>query len=464
MLETVFAQQYPHDGSWPQWFMLPPFRFIQQAHSHGDICFWPVQALCDYVEASNDLAFMAAVVGYTDPRKFEPIGPTETLWQHCDRVTAHCQTRFVPGTALVDYGDGDWDDTLQPADPAMRKRMVSAWTVGLAFQTFRQLAAVCRRAGETVRAQRLEALCDEMRRDFAARLMPGGVVAGFLVMEPAGNARPLLHPDDAVTHIRYRLLPMTRSILAGLFTPDEAHRHLQIIASELRCPDGVRLMSEPAVYHGGCERLFRRAETAANVGREIGLQYVHAHLRYAEALAKVGDADGLWTALQVVNPVDLATVVPQAAPRQSNVYFSSSDADFADRYEAAARWPELRAGRVKVRGGWRLYSSGPGLFLHKVRACLLGLRESFGDMIFDPVLPRALDGLVADAMICGRQVAVHYRISGGSFAPRAVTVNGRPCRSCRRESNLYRSGGLIVSQTELQALLNDTGNRIEIDL
>ena len=464
MLETVFAQQYPHDGSWPQWFMPPPFRFIQQAHSHGDICFWPVKALCDYVEASNDLAFMAAGIGYTDSRKFEPIGPTETLWQHCDRVTTHCRSRFLAGTALVDYGDGDWDDTLQPADPAMRKRMVSAWTVGLAFQTFRQLAAVCRRAGETGRAQRLEALCDEMRRDFAARLMPGGVVAGFLVMEPAGNARPLLHPDDAVTHIRYRLLPMTRSILADLFTPDEAHRHLQIIANELRCPDGVRLMSEPAVYHGGCERLFRRAETAANVGREIGLQYVHAHLRYAEALAKVGDADGLWTALQVVNPVDLATVVPQAAPRQSNVYFSSSDADFADRYEAAARWPELRAGRVTVRGGWRLYSSGPGLFLHKVRACLLGLRESFGDMIFDPVLPRALDGLIADAVVCGRPVAVHYRISGGSFSPRAITVNGRPCRASRRGSNPYRSGGLIVSQTELQTLLKETGNLVEIDL
>jgi CRISPR-associated protein Csx3 len=464
MLKTVFAQQYPHDGSWPQWFMPPPFRFIQQAHSHGDVCFWPVKALCDYLGASNDLAFMTAVVGYTDPRKFKTAGPRETLWEHCDRVVAHCRARFVPGTALVDYGDGDWDDTLQPADPAMCKRMVSAWTVGLAFQTFLQLAAVCRRAGEMDRAQRLEALCDEMRRDFAARLMPGGVVAGFLVMEPGGNARPLLHPDDAVTHIRYRLLPMTRSILAGLFTPDEARCHLQIIATELRFSDGVRLMSEPAVYHGGCERLFRRAETAANVGREIGLQYVHAHLRYAEALAKVGDADGLWTALQVVNPVGLATVVPQAAPRQSNVYFSSSDADFADRYEAAERWPELRAGRVTVRGGWRLYSSGPGLFLHQIRACLLGVRESFGDVVFDPVLPRRLDGLVAAAKVCGHRVDLRYQVRQGSFSPRAVTVNGVRCDSARREPNPYRPGGIAIPQAELNAHLRNTGNVIEIDL
>jgi 1,2-beta-oligoglucan phosphorylase len=120
-----------------------------------------------------------------------------------------------------------------------------------------------------------------------------------------------------VTGSRYRLLPMTRAVLAELVTPEAARRHFGIIAGELRFADGVRLIGEPAPYHGGCERLFKRAETAANVGREIGLQYVHAHLRYAEAMAKTGDAGELWWVLQVCNPVGLADVVPHAAPRQS---------------------------------------------------------------------------------------------------------------------------------------------------
>lgn len=463
ILQTVFAQQYPHDGSWPQWFMFPPFQFNQQAHSHGDVCFWPVKALCDYVEASNDTGFLQAKMGYTDRHQFEPCGPEETLWAHCDRVIDHVESRFVAGTALVNYGDGDWDDTLQPADTAMRTHMVSAWTVGLAYHTFSQLAAVCRRVGEPARGARLDRLLTRMRADFAAHLMADGVVAGFMVVEPAGE-RLLLHPRDAVTGIRYRLLPMTRAVLAGLFTPEEASRHLQIVRQHLLYPDGARLMSEPARYHGGRQVLFKRADTAANVGREIGLQYVHGHLRYAEALARLGDADGLWTALQVANPVGLTNVVAHAAPRQSNVYFSSSDADFADRVEAAARWEELRTGRVVVRGGWRLYSSGPGLFLHLVRSGLLGLRESFGDMIFDPVLPRQLDGLVAAATVCGRPVILHYRLREGSFSPRAITVNGRLCDSGRRESNPYRPGGVIVAQTDLQALLKDTDNHIDIDL
>ncbi|HVU36221.1 MAG TPA: hypothetical protein VHE61_22475 [Opitutaceae bacterium] len=467
MLLTVFARQYHGGtltGTWPQWFMFPPFHPIQQAHSHGDVCLWPLKALCDYVEAANDLGILDAVVPYTDPATFAPADIHETIWRHCDRVLDHAESRFVAGTALVNYGDGDWDDTLQPADPAMRTRMISAWTVGLAFHALRQLTELCRRSGATDRLIRLEALLGRMRTDFAARLMPQGVVAGFMVMEPPSAPRPLLHPSDTVTGIRYRLLPMTRSILAELFTPEEARHHAAIIARELAYPDGVRLMSEPAAYHGGIERLFKRGETAANVGREIGLQYVHAHLRYIEALAKLGDAEALWSALQVVNPVGLGELLPHASPRQSNVYFSSSDADFADRYEATARWPELKTGSVAVRGGWRLYSSGPGLFLHKVRACLLGVRESFDDLILDPVLPRKLDGLSAETVIWGRRVELRYRVVAPSSGVRTVRVNGTSCSVARRVTNPYRTGGVLLARPTLEPLLCAPLNQIEIEL
>jgi CRISPR-associated protein Csx3 len=462
LMATVFAQQYP-DGSWPQWFMHPPFHFIQQAHSHGDVCFWPVKALCDYVEASGDIAFLTHACGYTDTMRFEPCAPVEPLFAHCDRVVAHCESRFLPGTALVNYGDGDWDDTLQPADPAMRTRMVSSWTVGLAFHTFRQLANVYRRGGDGVRASRLEALLVRMRTDFAGLLEPGGVVAGFLVREDTGD-RVLLHPRDDITGIRYRLLPMTRSVLAELFAPDEARRHLALVRDELLYPDGVRLMSAPAQYHGGREQWFKRAETAANVGREIGLQYVHAHLRYLEALAKTGDADALWHGFQVVNPVDLASLLPSALPRQANTYFSSSDADFADRYEAERRWPELRTGGVGVRGGWRLYSSGPGLFIHKIRTCLLGVRESFGDVVFDPVLARPLNGLRARLRLCGHEVELHYQVRHGTSGPRGLRVNGAVLDCWTREANPYREGGLRVRGADLAARWRDGVNEIEIQL
>src|SRR5690606_23817269 len=109
-------------------------------------------------------------------------------------------------------------------------------------------------------------------------LVPDGVVAGYAIFEEGSTpSRYLLHPRDTVTGLRYSLLPMSRSILAGLFTPEVARRHLSIIREHLLFPDGVRLMDRPPTYRGGVETVFKRAESAAYFGREIGLQYVHAH-------------------------------------------------------------------------------------------------------------------------------------------------------------------------------------------
>ena len=168
-----------------------------------------------------------------------------------------------------------------------------------------------------------------MRADFNRHLVRDGTVAGYALFD-AGLAEPelLLHPSDTRTGLRYSLLPMTRSIIGGLFTEEQARHHLRLIREHLLFPDGVRLMDRPVAYHGGPERVFRRAESAAFFGREIGLMYVHAHLRYGEAMAVLGEAEALWEALQVVNPVSVAERVANASPRQRNAYFSSSDAAF----------------------------------------------------------------------------------------------------------------------------------------
>jgi len=62
-------------------------------------------------------------------------------------------------------------------------------------------------------------------------------------------------------------------------------------------------------------QLFQRAESSAFFGREIGLMYMHAHLRWAEALAQLGRADDFLHALRLANPIGLHALLPQAAPR-----------------------------------------------------------------------------------------------------------------------------------------------------
>ena len=388
ILRIVFAQQYAIRGDWPQWFMLEPYASIQDKHSHGDVIVWPLKALNDYLEATHDLAFLQDTAPWRNDETLERTADEDSIACHVEKLLATIRERFVPGTHLIRYGEGDWNDSLQPADPGLRDAMVSSWTVALLYQQLVRYADVLRRCGRGDEATAISGLALTMRADFNRFLVRDGTVAGYAVFEPGSDAPELLlHPADVRTGLRYSLLPMTRSIIAGLFTPEQARHHLRLIREHLLFPDGARLIDRPVAYHGGLERTFRRAESASFFGREIGLMYVHAHLRYGEAMAVLGEADALWDALHAANPISVTERVANAALRQRNAYFSSSDATFPDRYDASAEWSSVKAGTIAVEGGWRIYSSGPGLYVSLLIRHALGIRRFFGDRVTKPVLP-----------------------------------------------------------------------------
>jgi 1,2-beta-oligoglucan phosphorylase len=399
----VLAQQHEARGDWPQWFMLEPYAAIRDRHSHGDVIVWPLKALCDYLEATNDLAFLGEPIAWRRD-DFEKTARKDPVAAHVDKLLATVRERFIPGTHLIRYGEGDWNDSLQPADPNMRDWMVSSWTVALLFQQLKRYAEALTRAGRSREAEGLRELAAAMREDVNRHLIREGTVAGYALFDSAREAPELLlHPSDTRTGLRYSLLPMTRSIIAGLFTEEQAQHHLRVIREHLLFPDGVRLMDRPVAYHGGLEQVFRRAESSAFFGREIGLMYVHAHLRYGEALAALGEAHALWEALHVVNPIAVTERLAHASPRQRNAYFSSSDAAFPDRYRASAEWPRVKAGEVAVDGGWRIYSSGPGLFMNLLIRHALGIWRHFGERIVQPVLPRSLGHVRLEMVVDGRR-------------------------------------------------------------
>ncbi|WP_162409195.1 GH36-type glycosyl hydrolase domain-containing protein [Acuticoccus sediminis] len=373
ILATVFAEQDVNNADWPQWFMLDPYAWIRSSDAHGDVIVWPLKALCDYVEATGDGGILEQSVGWRDGGA-RAADRTDPVAVHVDRLLAAVEARFVPGTHLIRYGEGDWNDSLQPVDPAMRERMVSGWTVALLYRQARRYAAILARFGHDRRAAEVSTLAGAIREDFRRHLMPGGIVAGYADFDASGGAKVLFHPDDTVSGIHYSLIAMTEAMHAGLLSPEETERHLDLIREHLSFPDGVRLMERPLPYHGGIERIFRRAESAAYFGREIGLMYTHAHLRIAEVLAATGDAAAFWDALAQVNPVVVTERVANAAPRQRNAYFSSSDADVLDRYQASRDWDRVRAGTLSVEGGWRIYSSGPGILVSLILGQLNGRR------------------------------------------------------------------------------------------
>jgi len=84
--------------------------------------------------------------------------------------------------------------------------------------------------------------------------------------------------------------------------------------------------------------------------------------------------------------------------------------------------------------------------------------------VFDPGLPRSLDGLMARLKLNARTVDVRYRVRTAPFGTSRIVVNGAPLPLAAREHNPYRVGGCRVPAAMLSALLDREANAIEVEL
>jgi cellobiose phosphorylase len=459
LLMRAFKQQQP-DGDWPQWFgMFERERNNRAEDSHGDIVFWPLLALAKYLSASGDQSILDEDAPFFSEK--EETAEWTTIRGHVNRALDLIRRRVVRGTHLAAYGHGDWNDTLQPADASMRENLCSAWTVTLHYQTLIALADAYFRLGLTVPTADLRARAKLVLGDFQRLLIVDGVLAGLAFFRSEDRVDYLLHPQDVATGVSYRLLPMIHAIIGGLFTPGQAREHLAIIERRLLGPDGARLFDRPLEYHGGPQTYFRRAESSVFFGREIGLMYTHAHLRYAEALWRHGSVDEFFRALCQANPIGIRALTPSANPRQANCYYSSSDAAFADRYEAHDHYDRAMRGIVPTEGGWRIYSSGPGVAVRLILCCFLGLCQEKSALVLDPAIPPALDGLRVEVEMLGFPFEVTYRVERVGCGPVAVKLNGADLRFARLE-NPYRLGAAEIPIGAVLDRIAEGVNRLSI--
>src|SRR5208283_4584659 len=191
-----------------------------------------------YLDITGDAGVLDECVGFFDSRGVAA-GERASVWEHIQRALALLERRTIPGTSLAAYGNGDWNDSLQPADPAMRDHLCSSWTVTLQYKVLRELAQALRSIGRAADAPRLELLAQSVQRDFRDLLLVDRVLAGYALFDADGKVRHLLHPRDLTTGVRYSSLAMIHAILENLFTPDQAREHMLLIEAELCAPDGV---------------------------------------------------------------------------------------------------------------------------------------------------------------------------------------------------------------------------------
>jgi 1,2-beta-oligoglucan phosphorylase len=461
VLRIIFSNQNP-DGGWPQWWMFDSYTNIRAHEAHGDIIYWCIIALSNYIKVTGDIKILDEVLPYFSEKPSSKTKKTP-LSEHVERLIKMIVDSFIPDTSLVPFGGGDWNDSLQPVSEELAQRMISSWTVEMNYQAFTQYQKVYELVGDQKKATELKEICEKIKTDLNNHLVKDGIVAGYGLVEKDKSISVLLHPSDKTTGIHYSILPMNRGIISQIFSKEQAERHQDIIEKHLKGPDGARLMDKPLKYQGGIQKIFQRAESSTFFGREIGLMYLHEHIRYAESLAVMGKAEPFVKALRQAIPIDYKEVVPCGDIRQSNCYYSSSDVVFKSRYDADERYDEVKKGKLTVRGGWRVYSSGPGIYIGQVISRLLGLRIEYGNVIFDPVMPKSFNGFTAKLNFLGKSVELVYKVVNREYGPFSVHINGVPVPFTIDE-NPYREGGAKIPKPIILKYLNKDDNDIVINL
>ncbi|MGP6146508.1 GH36-type glycosyl hydrolase domain-containing protein [Jeotgalibaca sp. A122] len=456
IIKTLFSHQFVEDGNWPQWFMFDRYQDIYFHESHGDIIVWPLKLVADYLYRSGDTSILQETVPYMSRETSTFTTETFTVRHHLEKEIDYIKSHFLWDTHLSSYGDGDWDDTLQPHGQSLKVNMASSWTVALTYEALTRFSETIKEV-ESEYAKELTELATYIKADYNKYILSDDVIPGFVYMPEPDKVEFMIHPTDTKTGIQYRLLPMIQGITSEIFTKEQAITHFQLIKEHLSYPDGVRLMNRPATYQGGVSTNFKRAEQAANFGREVGLLYVHAQIRFIESMAKIGKTAEVWHGLEVINPINIQDVVPNAAKRQSNSYFSSSDGDFASRYEVAENFEKLKTGEVPVKGGWRIYSSGPGIYLNQLISNVLGISTHNQDLVIDPILPATYSGLTLQFTYLGKAVTFKFMHDDNEV----IVVNGKVARGAKL-MNPYRTSGMAVMREEIEPLLNNMANVIEV--
>ncbi len=451
---NVFSRQFIETLDFPQWYMHDEYYFIQAHDSHGDIIVWPLKALGDYLKITNDFDILKEKVPYMSIKENKWVNEDSSLLDHINKTLNKIMNTFVKGKYLPAYGGGDWNDTLQPTNQKLTNHMVSGWTPLLLYQSLNTIGNVLE--GKPL-GRRANLLANKIKEDYEKYIIKDGIPAGFVIFEE-DESEYLLHPEDNKTGLKYRLLPLTRSIISEYSDLNRALLYDGIIDNNLKFPDGNRLMNTFVTYHGGKKTYFQRAETATNVGREVGILYMHAHLRYIEAMAKLGLANKAYDALFKSSSININKHVKNADLRQSNTYFSSSDADFSDRYIAKEKFSLLKKGDVLVKAGWRLYSSGPGIYINQFISNVLGIKTVNNNLHLDPVLDSKLKGLKIEYKYLNRKLSIHFK--NINLEESTIYLNNKNITNLviKSKDNIYRNSGVIITKT----LLNQIKDEIKI--
>jgi cyclic beta-1,2-glucan synthetase len=381
---------------------------------------WLAYGTLHYVAATGDRAILDERAPFLEGQHldanegeafFQPVVSQQeaTLFEHCARGLDHSLKIGQHGLPLI--GTGDWNDGMnRVGEKGQGESVWLGWFLVTILGDFEKLAR-----------QRKDERADSWRnrkRELVAALERNGWDGAWYRRAFFDDGSPLGSRENE--ECRIDQIAQSWAVLSGAAKPERARMAMASVSHELiRDDDGVALLFTPPFDKTPHDPGYIKSYPPGV--RENGGQYTHAAIWSVFAFAALGENEKAWRLHALLNPINHALSVGEAARYRVEPYVVA-----ADVYSVP---PHVG------RGGWTWYTGAAGWLYRAGLEAILGFERQGKRLGVRPCLPPGWD-------------RVEVSVKQGTVRHTIEIRQGDETRARHPAARLLRDGSFVLDLPE----------------